>query len=107
MVRFVNKYKELSHAHTETEKVTSSASGLHLEVKEKQYDKKVLCLTSSLYIGSADKKLIVNQIDEANGPSGPNMEYLFKLENALKQIGCEDKHVFDLAIEVRQILSQG
>ncbi|KAL0369251.1 UNVERIFIED_CONTAM: Gamma-glutamylcyclotransferase 2-3 [Sesamum calycinum] len=48
---------------------------------------------------------LIDQIVKAEGPSGPNREYLFKLENALIQIGCEDKHVIDLANEVRRILS--
>ncbi|XP_020548501.1 gamma-glutamylcyclotransferase 2-3 isoform X2 [Sesamum indicum] len=102
----------------------------HLEVREKQYDKKAYVdfftePTAStpavsnvmVYIASADKKQNQNylgpaslediavQIVKAEGPSGPNREYLFKLENALIQIGCEDKHVTDLADEVRRILS--
>ncbi|KAL0432204.1 UNVERIFIED_CONTAM: Gamma-glutamylcyclotransferase 2-3 [Sesamum latifolium] len=102
----------------------------HLEVREKQYDKKAYVdfftePTAStpavsnvmVYIASADKKQNQNylgpaslediaiQIVKAEGPSGPNREYLFKLENALIQIGCEDKHVIDLANEVRRILS--
>ncbi|KAL0365876.1 UNVERIFIED_CONTAM: Gamma-glutamylcyclotransferase 2-3 [Sesamum radiatum] len=102
----------------------------HLEVREKQYDKKAYVdfftePTASapavsnvmVYIASADKKQnqnylgpasledIATQIVKAEGPSGPNREYLFKLENALIQIGCEDKHVIDLANEVRRILS--
>ncbi|KAL1557059.1 Gamma-glutamylcyclotransferase 2-3, variant 2 [Salvia divinorum] len=104
----------------------------HLEVREKQYDKKVYVdfftdassstpLVSDVmvlfrYIASADKKLNENylgpasleeiaiQTVRAKGPSGPNREYLFKLENALVQIGFEDKHVRDLADEVRRIL---
>lgn len=101
----------------------------HLEVREKQYDKKVYVnfYTESsastpaissvmVYIASADKKLNKNylgpasleeiavQILEAEGPSGPNRDYLFKLENALIQIGCEDNHVNDLANEVKRIL---
>ncbi|PIN07521.1 putative cation transporter [Handroanthus impetiginosus] len=101
----------------------------YLEVREKQYDKKAYVdfftePTAStpavsdvmLYIASADKKHnqnylgpasleeIAMQIVLAEGPSGPNREYLFKLENALTHIGCEDKHVTDLANEVRRIL---
>ncbi|KAL6504888.1 Gamma-glutamylcyclotransferase 2-3 [Orobanche hederae] len=109
----------------------------YLEVREKQYDEKAYVdfftePTASVpavsdvlvYIASADKKLNMNylgpasleemalllcrQIIKAQGPSGPNRDYLFKLENALfVQIGFEDKHVTDLANEVRRVLLQG
>ncbi|CAA0840836.1 ChaC-like family protein [Striga hermonthica] len=97
----------------------------YLEVREKQYDKKeyvdffTVSIRLNSYIASADKTLnhnylgpasleeIAMQIVKAQGPSGPNREYLFKLENALIQIGCEDEHVTDLANEVRRIISQG
>ncbi|CAL9111132.1 cation transport regulator-like protein [Musa troglodytarum] len=102
----------------------------HLEIREKQYDMKVYLelytdLASStpainhvmVYIGSADKKANQNylgpasldemarQIAEAEGPSGPNRDYLFQLDDALKQIGCDDTHVRDLSNAVRRILS--
>ncbi|KAK4749190.1 hypothetical protein SAY87_026639 [Trapa incisa] len=104
----------------------------YLEVREKQYDQKayVDLFTDStaktpavsgvmVYIGSPDKKLnpnylgpspleyIAKQIVQAEGPSGPNRDYLFQLENSLLKIGCVDKHVMDLANEVRFLLSQG
>nr|POF20590.1 gamma-glutamylcyclotransferase 2-3 [Quercus suber] len=104
----------------------------YLEVREKQYDQKAYLdffteptATSPavsgimVYIASPDKKLnrnylgpasledIAKQILHAEGPSGPNRDYLFQLEKALLQIGCKDKHVMDLANEVRGILSQG
>ncbi|RVX22630.1 Gamma-glutamylcyclotransferase 2-3 [Vitis vinifera] len=103
----------------------------YLEVREKQYDKKAyldvyaepIATTPVIsgvmvYIASPDKKLnrnylgpasveeIAKQIIHAEGPSGPNREYLFQLEQALLQMGCEDKHVMDLANEVRRILSE-
>ncbi|KAK7275665.1 hypothetical protein RIF29_16786 [Crotalaria pallida] len=103
----------------------------YLEVREKQYDKKEYVdlfteLTATtpaisgvmVYIASPDKKLNVNylgpasvediarQIIQAEGPSGPNRDYLFQLEKALLQIGCKDQHVIDLANEVRRILSE-
>ncbi|XP_021900709.1 gamma-glutamylcyclotransferase 2-3 isoform X1 [Carica papaya] len=101
----------------------------YLEVREKQYDKKAYldfftepnASTPAIsgvmvYIASPDKKLnknylgpasledIANQIVNAEGPSGPNRDYLFQLEKALVQSGCKDKHVIDLANEVRRIL---
>ncbi|XP_002513793.2 gamma-glutamylcyclotransferase 2-3 isoform X1 [Ricinus communis] len=102
----------------------------YLEVREKQYDQKAYldffadpaATTPAVsrvmvYIGSEDKKHnknylgpapledIAKQIIRAEGPSGPNRDYLFHLETALLQIGCKDKHVMDLANEVRRMLS--
>ncbi|XP_021806553.1 gamma-glutamylcyclotransferase 2-3 [Prunus avium] len=103
----------------------------YLEVREKQYDKKAYldfftepnATTPAVsdvmvYIASPDKKHNVNylgpasieeiakQIIQAEGPSGPNRDYLFQLEEALLQFGCKDAHVMDLASEVRRILSE-
>lgn len=100
----------------------------YLEVREKQYDEKAYldfftdpaATTPAVsgvmvYIGSPDKRHnqnylgpapleeIAKQIFYAEGPSGPNRDYLFHLESALLQIGCKDKHVIDLANEVRRI----
>lgn len=104
----------------------------YLEVREKQYDQKayldfftepassVPAVSGVLvYIGTSDMKInrnylgpasiqeIAKQIIHAEGPSGPNRDYLFQLEKALKLLGCEDRHVFDIANEVRIILSGG
>ncbi|KAL9229127.1 hypothetical protein vseg_004629 [Gypsophila vaccaria] len=103
----------------------------YLEVREKQYDQKVYvdfytevgdptpALTGVLvYVGSSDKKRnenylgpapleeIAEQIVHAEGPSGPNRDYLFQLEKSLLELGCEDAHVMDLAREVRHVLSE-
>ncbi|XP_023646064.1 gamma-glutamylcyclotransferase 2-3 [Capsella rubella] len=102
----------------------------HLEVREKQYDQKEYLdfFTESnsepavtgvmVYIASPDKKSnnnylgpasledIAKQIVKAEGPSGPNRDYLFNLEEALAQLGFKDKHVTDLANQVRHILSE-
>ncbi|KAL9666271.1 hypothetical protein QQ045_000597 [Rhodiola kirilowii] len=114
-------------------KITSKEDQLaaleHLEMREKQYDKKAYLdfftdSTSSspalsgvlVYIGSADKKNndnylgpapveeMAKQIVKAEGPSGPNRDYLFRLEKSLIQIGGKDDHVIELANEVRRIL---
>ncbi|KAK1307694.1 hypothetical protein QJS10_CPA09g00203 [Acorus calamus] len=100
----------------------------HLEVREKQYDKKAyldfFTDTGSttpaihkvlVYIASPDKRVNTNylgpapfeemamQIIRAKGPSGPNCEYVFKLEDWLIQSGCEDKHVIELATTIRKL----
>ncbi|KAM0952686.1 putative glutathione-specific gamma-glutamylcyclotransferase, gamma-glutamyl cyclotransferase [Dioscorea sansibarensis] len=102
----------------------------YLEVREKQYDVKAYLdfftdpsSTSPsvsgvlVYIASPDKMINVNylgpasleeiakQIIHAEGPSGPNRDYLFHLEDALNELGCEDTHVIELANTVRKILS--
>lgn len=101
----------------------------YLEVREKQYDvrlyadlytkdsgsepaiKSVLIYVGSSdsqrnpnYLGWAPTDSIARQIAHARGPSGPNAEYLFRLEEALKEIGVEDEHVTDIANQVRAII---
>ncbi|KAF5179435.1 Glutathione-specific gamma-glutamylcyclotransferase [Thalictrum thalictroides] len=103
----------------------------YLEVREKQYDVKAFVDLFTdpkdttpavsgvmVYIASPDKKLnrnylgpaslkeMADQIVRAKGPSGPNRDYIFQLERALLQIGCEDKHIIDLANTVRKLLSE-
>uniref|UniRef100_A0A0D6R4Q7 glutathione-specific gamma-glutamylcyclotransferase n=1 Tax=Araucaria cunninghamii TaxID=56994 RepID=A0A0D6R4Q7_ARACU len=102
----------------------------YLEVREKQYDRKIYTdfFTDEnsteptisdvlVYIASTDKKLnknylgpapletIARQIVGARGPSGPNLEYLLKLEAALTEMGCKDDHVIDLANAARKALT--
>ncbi|WRX30519.1 Glutathione-specific gamma-glutamylcyclotransferase - like 1 [Theobroma cacao] len=81
---------------------------MHLEVREKQYDKKAYLdfFTDPTATTPAISGVMV-QIIHAEGPSGPNRDYLFQLEKALLQLGCKDKHVIGLANEVRRILSEG
>jgi cation transport regulator ChaC len=56
------------------------------------------------YLGSAPLRDMANQIATARGPAGTNYEYLFRLEEALYDIGCVDQYIIDLANEVRKIL---
>ncbi|KAJ4817988.1 Gamma-glutamylcyclotransferase [Rhynchospora pubera] len=56
------------------------------------------------YLGPAPLEDIARQIIQAEGPSGPNRDYLFLLEEALLKFGCEDPHVRDLANAVRRLL---
>ncbi|MGK0471048.1 MAG: cation transport protein ChaC [Candidatus Azotimanducaceae bacterium] len=60
---------------------------------------------NSDYLGSADADSMVRQISIAIGPSGPNREYLLKLEASLKAHGVVDDHVFDLADRLRDLES--
>ncbi|XP_019166848.1 PREDICTED: gamma-glutamylcyclotransferase 2-3 isoform X1 [Ipomoea nil] len=119
-------------AYKITKKEDQEVAITYLEVREKQYDKKAyLDLFTDLkastpavsdvlvYVASPDKTInknylgpasieeIASQIVRAEGPSGPNRDYLFQLEKALGLIvGCEDKHVTDLAKEVRRIIGE-
>nr|GMD39248.1 gamma-glutamylcyclotransferase 2-3 isoform X1 [Ipomoea batatas] len=118
-------------AYKITKKEDQEVAITYLEVREKQYDKKAyldfftvrlkkiaVFSSSFLYVASPDKTInknylgpasieeIASQIVRAEGPSGPNRDYLFQLEKALGLLGCEDKHVTDLAKEVRRILGE-
>ncbi|XP_071716370.1 gamma-glutamylcyclotransferase 2-3 isoform X2 [Rutidosis leptorrhynchoides] len=101
----------------------------YLEVREKQYDKKeyvdfytdvnasspaisgvMVYIASSdkaniNYLGPASVEEIAKQIVHAEGPSGPNRDYLFNLEKTLLQMGCEDEHVMKIAEEARKLVS--
>ncbi|AQK43940.1 Gamma-glutamylcyclotransferase 2-3 [Zea mays] len=99
----------------------------YLEVREKQYDEKVYLdlytdsspkvpavenvmvyfATSNKennqnYLGPAPLEEMTRQIYLAQGPSGPNKEYVFKLEDALHKLGVVDQHVQELANALRE-----
>ncbi|XP_021988996.1 gamma-glutamylcyclotransferase 2-3 isoform X2 [Helianthus annuus] len=101
----------------------------YLEVREKQYDKKeyvdfftketggssaavtgVMVYIASPdkaninYLGPASVEEIAKQIVHAEGPSGPNRDYLFNLEKTLLQMGCKDEHVMKIADEARKLI---
>ena len=48
------------------------------------------------YLGPAPDAEMVEQIRRAAGPSGTNVEYLRELAAALRELGIDDPHVFDL-----------
>ncbi|WP_166269424.1 gamma-glutamylcyclotransferase [Marinobacter caseinilyticus] len=48
------------------------------------------------YLGPADEAVIARQIAGASGPSGRNDEYLLKLADALRELGDDDPHVFEI-----------
>ncbi|XP_044510288.1 gamma-glutamylcyclotransferase 2-3 isoform X2 [Mangifera indica] len=79
----------------------------HLEVREKQYDQKAYVdfFTDPTATTPAVSGVML-QIVQAEGPSGPNRDYLFQLEKALLEFGCKDEHVINIANEVRRIVSE-
>jgi cation transport regulator ChaC len=45
------------------------------------------------FLGAAPESEIAQHIARASGPSGPNAEYLVKLQLALQQLGVNDPHI--------------
>jgi cation transport protein ChaC len=46
---------------------------------------------------------VAERISRAVGPSGPNIDYLFNLTSALRELVVDDPHVFDLEARVRAL----
>lgn len=61
---------------------------------------------SKYYLGGAPHEEIAMQIAVATGPSGPNCDYLFRLVEALREIGHEDAEVIELANAVRRFRNE-
>eukprot|EP00747_Dinoflagellata_sp_TGD_P033375 gnl/TRDRNA2_/TRDRNA2_136575_c0_seq2.p1 gnl/TRDRNA2_/TRDRNA2_136575_c0~~gnl/TRDRNA2_/TRDRNA2_136575_c0_seq2.p1 ORF type:complete len:194 (-),score=38.45 gnl/TRDRNA2_/TRDRNA2_136575_c0_seq2:7-513(-) len=47
---------------------------------------------------------VAERIAQAVGPSGKNVEYLFRLADYLRKVGADDAHVFGLEAQVRAIV---
>ena len=58
------------------------------------------------YLGPAPLEQIAAQVWSAHGPSGPNREYVLKLDATLARLGVEDLHVTSLARSVRALDGQ-
>ncbi|NBB92019.1 MAG: gamma-glutamylcyclotransferase [Gammaproteobacteria bacterium] len=56
------------------------------------------------YLGPAEADDMAEHIFAARGPSGENLDYLLRLADALRDIGDEDEHVFDLERRVKALL---
>ena len=54
------------------------------------------------FLGEAPLTEMAEQIAICTGPSGRNSDYLFELAAALRNIDCDDPHVFELEAAVRQ-----
>jgi cation transport regulator ChaC len=48
------------------------------------------------YLGETDIHAIATQIARSVGPSGANTEYLLRLAQALRDMGADDPHVYEL-----------
>ncbi|ASG65052.1 gamma-glutamylcyclotransferase [Idiomarina piscisalsi] len=48
------------------------------------------------FLGPASSEELAKHIGSASGPSGPNSEYLVKLQLALEQLDVHDPHVYDI-----------
>lgn len=62
--------------------------------------------TNVAWLGDASPKELAKHIARSHGPSGPNREYLLKLEASLKTLGAHDQHVFDIADALRELESE-
>ena len=51
---------------------------------------------NAAYLGPATEAEIARQIAASRGPSGPNSEYLLELARALRALGKDDTHVFEI-----------
>jgi len=58
------------------------------------------------WLGPCDNTAMAQQIYESIGPSGPNIEYLFELAEAMRELvpDVEDHHLYQLESEVRKLV---
>jgi cation transport protein ChaC len=54
------------------------------------------------YLGPADTDAIVAQVKASRGPSGHNVEYVLRLAEAVRDLGGEDAHLFELEAQLRR-----
>lgn len=48
------------------------------------------------WLGPAEPEAIARQVLAAHGPSGANVEYVLRLAEALRDLGADDQHVFEI-----------
>ncbi|MBK18648.1 MAG: gamma-glutamylcyclotransferase [Rhodospirillaceae bacterium] len=56
------------------------------------------------YLGPETEERIAAQVVASTGPSGPNDEYVLRLAEALRELGADDPHVFELERQVRKLI---
>ena len=57
---------------------------------------------NAYHLGPAPLAAMVTQIRTAIGPSGPNLEYVLALDDALRALGFDDPHIAEIAAALRQ-----
>jgi cation transport regulator ChaC len=60
-------------------------------------------LDNSAFLGPAPLDVMARHIGSSAGPSGHNVEYLLELADALRALGADDAHVFELEAAVRRL----
>jgi cation transport regulator ChaC len=55
------------------------------------------------WLGPADVGAIAEQVARSRGPSGHNAEYVLRLRDALRALGADDAHCFDVAAAVEAL----
>jgi cation transport regulator ChaC len=59
------------------------------------------------YLGPAPMAAIAAQIARSRGPSGTNVDYVYRLAAALRELDADDPHVFELETLVRSLRPDG
>lgn len=59
--------------------------------------------TNAAYLGPAPETEIARHIANAQGPSGPNRDYLTHLADALRELGEHDAHVFTIERHLHEL----
>jgi glutathione-specific gamma-glutamylcyclotransferase len=59
------------------------------------------------FLGPAPVDAIARQILTSRGPSGSNVEYLYELAVALRELDADDEHVFELEARVKLLEADG
>ena len=59
------------------------------------------------FLGDAPEEDMVGQILRCEGPSGKNIDYVLELARALRQLGIEDQHVFDIEARLLSAVRAG
>lgn len=64
---------------------------------------------NAAFLGPASELDIARQIATARGPSGPNADYLLGLAVALRELGKDDPHVFEIErhLQLLSAINQG